>query len=568
MNSIWNKNFSAFKNRFPQLAQITGSVPVNPETFWKLENAKNGMITASEYGVAGSAPVRLHSAYNPEREASGAVSRDEVFSKSAIVFYGFGLGYHVIECAKKISEYCSRQIMHIQSMDIQSCGMQCTVAGSCCDGKVPRLVLIEPDVAHFFAALSVLDWTPVFEVENLVIAVGAPAESVLPLLEDGSKVNVGGAGVSDACFFDIPAFTAHAASYFDAVRSIVKRNKRKNEINAATLKKFGRLWCRNSLKNLGEFAKRGLVSSLEKKAFDEDGNPLPFLIIGAGPSLETILPYLRELQDRCVTVCVETALRALLRCGVQPDFVILTDPQFWAYRHIAGVRAPDSVFITEISAYPSVFRFECRNLLLCASQFPIGAFTQTKLRLTPGDLGTGGSVASSAWNFAHLAGAREIFVAGLDFAFPGKQTHIKGSSAEQTWHTLSSRLSSPDKFTAGALYSANATTGRDYTGAPVLTDSRMKMFAWWFESRLASCPETKTYTLEPQGLSVPGISAVSLEELLKRPVIKTGKQSFFKSAATAHSELAKNQIFELNQLINNFPRQEFLTEYPFLSDYL
>ena len=49
---------------------MTGNIPVPPESIWKLEQAKNGNITASESGV------RLHSAYNPEREASGAVGRD------------------------------------------------------------------------------------------------------------------------------------------------------------------------------------------------------------------------------------------------------------------------------------------------------------------------------------------------------------------------------------------------------------------------------------------------------------------------------------------------------------
>ena len=506
---------------------MTGSQSVPPESFWKLESAKNGMITASEGGV------RLHSAYNPEREAAGAVNRDDVFQKSAIVFYGFGLGYHVIECAKLLTQ----------------------------NKKNTKLVILEPDISHFFAAMAVLDWTPVFEVENLIIAVGAPAESVLPLLEDTSKVNVGETGVSDSYFFDIPAFTAHASSYFDVVRSLVKRNQRKNEINAATLKKFGRLWCRNSLKNLGQYAKCAFVAGLEAK-------DLPFLIIGAGPSLETILPYIKDLQERCITVCVETALKALLRSGVQPDFVILTDPQFWAYRHIAGLSAPDSLLITEVSAYPSVFRFKCKNILLCSSQFPVGLFTQNKLGITPGDLGTGGSVASSAWNFAHLCGAREIYTAGLDFAFPNKQTHIKGSSAEQTWHTLANRLSSPDKFTASALYSANAVTASDYKGSPVLTDSRMKMFSWWFEARLAACPETKTYTLDPRGLNTPGITAVALDQLLSKPQIISRKQDFLAAAATIRTPLTPAQLAALEQLQNNFPRQEFLQEYPFLSEYL
>lgn len=521
---------------------MTGNSPVPPEELWKLEQSKNNMITASESGASGT--IRLHSAYNPEREAFGVVNRDEVFSKSAVVFYGFGLGYHVIEFARAAKERCS-------------------------SGKaVPRLVLIEPDVRHFFAAMAVLDWTSVFSLEQLIIAVGCPSESVLPLLEDGSKVNVGETGVSDAYFFDIPSFTAHASGYFDEVRSLVKRNQRKNEINAATLKKFGKLWCKNSLKNLAEYGRCGDVGCLKNMALDEEGNALPFLIIGAGPSLETVLPHIKELQERCVTVCVETALRALLREGVQPDFVILTDPQFWAYRHIAGLSAPQSIFITEISAYPSVFRFNCRNILLCGSQFPVGAFAQKKLGLTPGDLGTGGSVASSAWNFAHLAGAREIFTAGLDFAFPNKQTHIKGSSAEQTYHTLASRLSTPDKFTAGSLYSANAVTGKDYSGSPVLTDSRMKMFAWWFEARLAACPETKTYTLDPRGLNTPGIAAVAPDTLLRRPLVITRKLQFIAAAATAHADLLKNQLEVLDTLIHHFPREEFLQDYPFLQEYI
>ena len=513
---------------------MTGSEAVPPESIWSLEKSRNEMITASEGGV------RLHSAYNPEREAAGAVSRDEVFEKSAVVFYGFGLGYHVIEFARQA-------VLRAE------------------EGKqIPRLVLIEPDIKHFFAAMAVLDWTPVFALEQLIIAAGCPAESVLPLLEDVTKVNVGETGVSDAYFFDIPSFTGHASAYFDEVRSLVKRNQRKNEINAATLKKFGKLWCRNSIKNINQLEKCAGLSGLKGSVEN-----IPFLILGAGPSLETILPYIKELQERTVTVCVETALHTLLRAGVQPDFILLTDPQFWAYRHIAGLAATESILITEVSAYPAVFRFNCRRILLCGSQFPIGQYFEQKLCLTPGNLGTGGSVASCAWNFAHFCGAREIFTAGLDLAFPNRQTHIKGSSAEQTWHTLSSRLTAPDKFTSASLYSANAAPGKDYNGATVLTDSRMKMFSWWFESRLASCPETKTYTLCPQGLAVPGIQKAEISGLLARPVISEFKQKFRDSAAALPPLVAGTAVgTQLGELTKFFPQPDFLETYPFLREYL
>ena len=132
---------------------MTGNNPVVPETIWTLENAKNGMITVKS----------LHSAYNPEREAFNAVNQKEVFEKSTVVFYGFGLGYHVIEFAKLCSQ---------------------------CKNNPPRLVLVEPELSYFFASMSVLDWTPVFNLQNLIIAVGAPAESVLPLVENNSSVNI------------------------------------------------------------------------------------------------------------------------------------------------------------------------------------------------------------------------------------------------------------------------------------------------------------------------------------------------------------------------------------------
>ena len=298
-------------------------------SFWDITNAKNGLVTCSEKGI------RLHSAYNPEREAFTGISKEEIENKSATVFYGFGLGYHVVQWAKK----------YISS-----------------DGNNKKLVIIEPDYEHFFGAMSLIDWTDVFKLKNIVLAIGCPAESVLSLIEDPSTINVGDSGVSDAYFFSIPAFMAHEKEYFDTVQEIIKRNKKKNDINAATLKKFGKLWCRNSMKNINEMKNLSSVTAFPFNSLATGS--MPFLIIGAGPSLEKVLPYMGELKKRTVIICVETALKALLKAGVQPDFIIITDSQFWAYRHIAGLAAPESILIAEITGYPSVFLFPCKKVVL------------------------------------------------------------------------------------------------------------------------------------------------------------------------------------------------------------
>ena len=97
----------------------------------------------------------------------------------------------------------------------------------------------------------------------------------------------------------------------------------------------------------------------------------------------------------------------------------------------------------------------------------------------------------------------------------------------------------------------------------------MKMFAWWFESRLAGCPETKPYTLSPQGLAVPGIQNAELSSLLSRPEIIENKKSFLSAAAQipplCASDSKKN---ELAELVFCFPDEAFLSQYPFLREYL
>lgn len=490
MNSIWNNNLKLFNSRFPDLFNILEETfqitSFNLETQLPsllIQTAKNGEVTASDNGKL------LHSAYNPSREAHNSVFIPEVQEKSSIVFYGMGLGYHLVEAAKLILQNSNKK----------------------------KLIVMEPNLEYFLASLQLIDWTEIFKVEKLVLAINCPAESVLPLIEDTTTINTTLQGVSDAFYFDIPSFTQHNQQYFECVKTIISRNKHKNEINAATTKKFGKLWSNNCKKNAKYINQLEFINIYKNKFIN-----IPFVIVAAGPTLQKNLINLKKLYDskksknkEVIIVCVETALKILLKNKINPDFIILTDPQFWAYRHIAGAQAPESVLITELSTYPSVFRFNCKKIVLCASQFPNGKEIEQKAGFSTeqiGDLGSGGSVASCCWNFAVFAGAKQIYLMGLDLSFPGGQTHIKGSSAEQTWHTKSNRLANSDKFTTELLHNANVSLGTNYNNAPVLTDSRMKMFAWWFESRLASLPQIKTYTFSKEGLKIPGIEYIDFEK--------------------------------------------------------
>ncbi len=445
--------------------------------------AKNGLPTASENGMT------LHSKYAPDREAQQAASKisDE---NSAAVFLSCGLGYAPIAAAKK--------------------------------SPSTPIVIVEASPVHFFQALSVLDWSDVIRHPEVIFAIGTDEETAASLIRKFQQDKI--------IFFSVPGQIAHAKEYFSVVTDLCKRNRQKEEVNTNTLEKFAHLWLSNSCKNLPKMGELGGVS----RFFDAAQNlptTLPFIIIAAGPSLEKILPKLPELKKRAVLVCVDTALHSCLEYGVEPDFVILVDPQYACALHLEFLASPSSILITESAAWPSVFRFPCKEILLCSSLFPIGQYFE-KIMGKKGELGAGGSVTTTAWDFARKCGAGKIYIAGMDLGFPGRQTHIRGSQFEERAHRTSMRLHTAETDGVNALLGANPKIARDYNGNEILTDSRMSLFSWWFET---SCGKARqdgqlTYTLTPESMAINGIEIADCDTLCSGPDLSEIKRIFFERA--------------------------------------
>lgn len=534
MTSIWNENFSLFTERFDTLAkilesqipEILKSQPHNANQgqdsassdqsqtqkrtdflngvfpFYNFSLAKNGELTASEGGLA------LHSSYNPQAEAQKTAAAALQDGKDILVFAGIGLGWLPNAAAK------------IQGADEKT------------------FIILEPEPQRFFAALASLDFSELFKIPKLFFAIGATCEQAASLVQCAG-------GFEKAKILSQKSQTAGAQEWFDGFFKRAKEQLDKAQVNTNTLEKFGRLWLKNGARNLEQMRRLGGAAAFFGAA-DFSQNPkaalpacesqgsLPSVLLAAGPSLEEILPHLRQIKDRAVTIAVDTALRACLRANVQPDFIVLTDPQYWASLHLAGLSAPQSILVAESAAYPSVFRFDCKQIVLMSSLFPLGKYIEARLG-KKGQLASGGSVATSAWDFARAIGSKEIFAAGLDLGYPNMQTHIKGSAFEERIHINSSRLNGAESQSARILFSAKNQAGLDYDGGKIITDERMKLFAWWFERTIANDTKTRTFTFSKKGLAIKGIEHSPLDFFLQRPKITKQKKEFFERAGRAAS---------------------------------
>lgn len=450
----------------------------------------------------------IHSRHNPVREATQLIEREIKKDISCALFYGFGLGYHIEVFVKKYP-------------------------------GIP-LLIIEPDESFFLKALESRDLSTLFSLKNILYYINSDPEKLLPFVE--------GLPLSNIQIVKLRSVYEFHQDYYKRIDGIVSSYLSKKEVNINTLKRFGKLWIRNLVRNI-----RQLV---EKPGIDLLGNTfkdIPCLVLASGPSLDLVLPHLPELRKRMVIITVDTSLRACLDHHVEPDFLIIVDPQYWNTRHLDWVKPETPFLVSESSTHPRVFRFLHLKGFFASSFFPLGRFFES-IAGEKGKIGAGGSVATAAWDMARILGSSPIVMAGLDLGFPGKKTHFHGAYFEQTFHMLSHRFLPLEYMSFKYIRDGQPFFVPANDGGLVLTDKRMIIYKWWFESQMIRYPSVKTCTLSLSGAAIPGMDVIDIQKLFdlpfKRDIIHEKINYILPLTepdinSEAHYEKLKNAIREL-----------------------
>ena len=477
---IFLKNCSAFTARFPEQAARLGLnrqetalqclQTVSPE--YRLVHAKaKGMEYTPTLAVNGSF---VHSKYNPQEEAR-RILNSEFFQTEEVqhrcIFAGLGLGY-------------------LASLYIERF-------------PAAEAVLIEPDRNTFLYCLAARPLAPLFRHKHLSILIGTQPEEAASFLSS--------TGWNRKILLKAPVFADAHKNWYEAFFTLLERNTMKNSINAKTLERFGTLWLKNTVKNLGMLSTTAKIGCFQNTFPDAAA-----VVLAGGPSLTAHLELIKKSGKDFLIIAVDTALRACLRAGITPDFILSFDPQYWNYLHTAGLDTHKSILISEAAVFPAVLRQCYRAVFLSESSVPFARYLESKGGEQSGNmdcvLAAGGSVATTAWDFARYIGVKTVIMAGLDLAYPGKQTHFAGSTFEEAAHTRSTLFASAEQANVNSLYSAFPSLHQDYAGGTVLTDRRMLLYAWWFESTLAKYPKVKTFNLMPHGVFIPGMPACTAED--------------------------------------------------------
>jgi len=483
--SFLNKNKEILLAQYPGLYEEISAQSGDElsEEDIKIDIAPTGEPTLCVKGM------HVHSPRDPAREGqrlTEAVNASN--ANGAVVILGFGLGY--------------------------------TAQAAAAFGR--PVIIVEKYKSVILKALELRDFSDFLSKNKIIFVIGGSGEGIVNALAIANEILTADSGEKDEkkaqpSIIHNKALISLDEQWYKTIEDKIRSYSMRDDVNIATHKRFGRRWVRNLSRNMSAIRDCPGVSHFADLATKDS---LPVFLAAAGPSLDKIKPMLRDIYDRCVVIAVDTSLRFFVKNSITPDFVLVVDPQFWNSRHLDRCLnervCSRTALIAESAVYPPVLNLPFKNKYLCGSLFPLGTFIEKQVD-PKGRLGAGGSVATTAWDFARSLGSEEIWIAGLDLAFPGLKTHFRGARFEEHSNSESNRLSPVEKWIVRALRDGNPFKARSACGGQVLTDQRLSLYAAWFENQFKQNPQIKNYGLFMEGLAITGLHAADSEKLLALP---------------------------------------------------
>lgn len=247
----------------------------------------------------------------------------------------------------------------------------------------------------------------------------------------------------------------------------------------------------------------------------------PALLLGAGPSLDTALAWLRAEPTAALVIATDTALRPCLAAGVEPDICVAVDPSPANGRHMSDLVVPARTWLcAEGSLLPEAMApFGERVIIFrVADHDPWPWLDDVGLRR--GKLRAWGSVLTTAFDLALTMGASPIVFAGADLAYTGGRPYCSGTTYERDWAAL--RADGVTQEAIARSFIRQPVDVMDVNGHPTVSAPHLLEFRDWILEHASRLEPGRVINATAAGiLHGPGIRQASLDGALRghsRPV--------------------------------------------------
>ncbi len=359
--------------------------------------------------------------------------------------------------------------------------------------QTSRVCVLEADVPLLLSLLQQKDVTALLNDPRLILITPFSYREII------NRLNLELIGINSAStFIYTPIFETQPGLYRNMMDTILRQltirwNQLKTDITHADAV-FA-----NSICNLATHHLGSEIQALQGLFSDR-----PFVLVGAGPSLDESFEFLREAQGKAVIAVVNSAYRAVVRKGIKPDLTVAVDPNEGTFLGYKGMDTSHPILVSTYLVYPEVPKlFKDRVFPLSSFNFLITTLRRI-LNLPQEDSIVGdGTVSSTVVNLAALLGCNEIYLVGQDLAV----------KSDGQLHTSDSFYSDKNSNT---IDTSTCRWLPGNHGKPVPVEEKLHAYLRIFENHVSHYAHIRFHNLSREGAKIHGAPYLELPVAIDR----------------------------------------------------
>ena len=254
----------------------------------------------------------------------------------------------------------------------------------------------------------------------------------------------------------------------------------------------------NSFANLIHMATSPDVGEL-KDVFQD----VPFILIGAGPSLDESIEFLKKVQNKAIIVSSNSPYRKLINNGIRPHLVVTADPMEPTLAGFQNIKLDDVPLACPFSAYPEIVKKFSGRILSWNTLNPIADFVKKRIGKPEGTkILEQGTVSGCVLDLSKLLGCKKVIFVGQDMS-------VKEDGQYYT----------DDSFYADAGdHYVDIDKGHQLPGNTqefVHVESRLFVYLKTFENFVSENPSVEYRNLARTGVKVKGVPYINYEQAFR-----------------------------------------------------
>ena len=385
------------------------------------------------------------------------------------------------------------------------------------------LLAAEKDPAILRETLARFDLSDLLSSERLLLGVGELNDD---FFRDIEGVALTGVQIVDRVAFS-PLYSLDE-SYYDHLRNELIRQylviRPLMEVNIRTAINIQE----NTFENLRHLADAPDIGELGGR-FAE----VPFILVGAGPSLDESIDFLREARDKAIIACSNSSYRKLINSGILPHLAVTADPLSPTLEGFENVSLEGVPLAAPFSAYPEIIRRFAGRIITWSTLNPIVNALRSRAGKKPGTpILEKGTVSACVLDLARVLGCKQVLFVGQDLCIRHDGKYYSEDSA---YGDRGAHYNQTDRI--------QSLPGNTLDTVPV--ESRLFVYLKTFEEYVGQNPGTQYRNLAALGARVKGVPYQTFDEAMEW--IEKGDSSVFEEALTTLLEQPQDPL-DLSQI--------------------